>query len=528
MNKYSHVNLIALLSGLCCVGHADAREPHMVTVRASTTDEIVAAMVAASSSGRPTVIEIAPGDYQFTQTFVSNDRSSSLPAVHSTIYLVGRDAATTILDGQLVQTRILSVEKGGNLLLRNMTIENGFATCDSSCDFSNPGGGNAGGGAALNSGGEMKFEDCIIAQNSALDVSHIVSMLGGAILNLGGHFELDGTAVTGNTSMGNGGAVGLNGGSGTIRHSTINGNSGAFATEAGGGGVGGAVDVVVGKLNIDASTISDNVAGDPIVVDIQGYGGGIYNTSGEVWLRDSAVTGNMAAVLGFGGGIYNSGKMVVENSTVGGNAAPTLGGGIYNSGTLALQGVTIADNTIEGHTGDGLDEPFVPSGCSVDTPQLCISSGGGIWNEPTGTVRIATTVIAGNFFAVTPTPEIVAQHDESTGTPNDCDGVLSTEGHNAIGNNTNCTLRPVPEHPAATGDKVNLDPKLGELQDDGEPGNAHYPLLGGSPLIDAGGPIGSHCTPHDQIGEPRVDAGRYGGEILCDIGAIEFQPPRAH
>jgi hypothetical protein len=52
-------------------------------------------------------------------------------------------------------------------------------------------------------------------------------------------------------------------------------------------------------------------------------------------------------------------------------------------------------------------------------------------------------------------------------------------------------------------------------------------LLADSPLIDAGGRIGTDCTPRNQIGQHRVegdhchDAGR-----ICDVGAIEFQPSR--
>jgi hypothetical protein len=81
-----------------------------------------------------------------------------------------------------------------------------------------------------------------------------------------------------------------------------------------------------------------------------------------------------------------------------------------------------------------------------------------------------------------------------------------------------------------THDLVNLDLELGEFQDDGVAGNAHYPLLADSPLIDAGGSIGLFCTPLDQIGQRRVegDADHDGATNICDIGAIEYQPPAHH
>jgi len=46
------------------------------------------------------------------------------------------------------------------------------------------------------------------------------------------------------------------------------------------------------------------------------------------------------------------------------------------------------------------------------------------------------------------------------------------------------------------------------------PGHGHFPLLEGSPAIDAGND--AFCPSTDQLGQPRVG--------VCDIGAIEFQP----
>jgi hypothetical protein len=57
------------------------------------------------------------------------------------------------------------------------------------------------------------------------------------------------------------------------------------------------------------------------------------------------------------------------------------------------------------------------------------------------------------------------------------------------------------------------DPGLGPFTDDGIPGHGHFPLLPGSPAIDAGNDAA--CPATDQLGQSRV--GR------CDIGAIEFE-----
>jgi hypothetical protein len=65
------------------------------------------------------------------------------------------------------------------------------------------------------------------------------------------------------------------------------------------------------------------------------------------------------------------------------------------------------------------------------------------------------------------------------------------------------------------------DPGLAAFEDDGTPGNGHFPLLQTSPAVD-GGDILS-CTPTDQLGQSRVD-GDLSGSVVCDIGAVEFFP----
>jgi hypothetical protein len=77
--------------------------------------------------------------------------------------------------------------------------------------------------------------------------------------------------------------------------------------------------------------LSCNIASDS--------GGGIYNL-GTATVEESTVSGNSAGTAG--GGIYNaaSGTLLVKNSTVLHNVAPS-GADIYNLGTLTLTGGTI-------------------------------------------------------------------------------------------------------------------------------------------------------------------------------------------
>ena len=104
----------------------------------------------------------------------------------------------------------------------------------------------------------------------------------------------------------------------------------------------------------------------------------------------------------------------------------------------------------------------------------------------------------------------------------DCGGTFTSQGHNAVGTGADCTLKPAVKG-TDTHDLINVDPRLAALEDNGAAGNAHYPLLADSPLIDAGDKVGLRCTFRDQIGQRRLD-GDHDGNVDCDIGAIEFRP----
>jgi len=227
-------------------------------------------------------------------------------------------------------------------------------------------------------------------------------------------------------------------------------------------------------------------------------GGGLYNSNGTVWIVNSAITANGALPLGQGAGIHNGGEMSIIDSTIGGNVAASAGGGIYNSGRLELQGVTLADNEAQGAVLHG------PGPCV----EFCDQGGGGLWNAPSATAIAATSIIARNTGPFAP----------------DCSGVLISRGGNAIGDLTGCSIQASQgRHRNTPDDLTSLDPLLGALQDNGDAGRAHYPLLATSPLIDAGGKVGRLCEYQDQLGHRRRD-GDGDGKVLCDIGAVEFRP----
>jgi sugar lactone lactonase YvrE len=242
-----------------------------------------------------------------------------------------------------------------------------------------------------------------------------------------------------------------------------------------GSGFGGGGIYSQGKLTIAACAISGNTAG---------AGGGIANdTPGTVNVTNSNISGNTA---GTGGGISSFGIATITNSSISGNTAGG-GGGIYNvpngnaSSTLTITNSTVSGNTATQSGGLGKD-------------------GGGIYN--TSTVTAKNTIIAKNAGGAAP----------------DFSGTLTSQGYNLIGNTTATTITGT-----TTGNRLNIDPKLGPLQDNGGP-TFTQALLSGSPAIDGGGAGGPNTDqrgftrPVDSPATPNASGGNGS-----DIGAYEVQ-----
>ena len=151
-----------------------------------------------------------------------------------------------------------------------------------------------------------------------------------------------------------------------------------------------------------------------------------------------------------------------------GNEAQNEGGGLFHyNGTTDLVNVTIVDNrTISG-------------------------DGGGV-SYSQDTLNAKNTLIAGNT--------------DDGGQAPDCDGTITSQGYNLIGDTTGCTLSGsltgVISNTATTG--------VYPLTEDR--GTLVHPLTEDSMALDAGTDAG--CPATDQRGVPRVGT--------CDIGAFEY------
>lgn len=237
---------------------------------------------------------------------------------------------------------------------------------------------------------------------------------------------------------------------------------------------GGGIDRVfhvISILRLRGVTVRNGVASD--------IGGGIRN-EGFLGLGGVTLTDNEAG--SFGGAIANRSSMELGGVTISGNRAVTDGGGIDNAGggTATLNNVTIANNRADSDGNGGGD-------------------GGGI-KIFSGTVTVRNTILGGNTDPV------------GTSYP-DCSGTLTSDGYNIIQSTAGCTV-----DGDTTGNKTGVDPKVGQLRDNGGPTPTHM-LRPGSPAIDSGQPgrplpVG-RCDELDQRGIDRTLGGR------CDVGAIE-------
>ena len=94
----------------------------------------------------------------------------------------------------------------------------------------------------------------------------------------------------------------------------------------------------------------------------------------------------------------------------------------------------------------------------------------------------------------------------------DCRGVITSLGHNLVGDPTDCTITFFPSD-------LTGEPGLAAASDTGEPGGVSLSLLPTSQAIDAGND--GVCPRRDQRGQRRVNIPGVGAS-RCDISGIEF------
>src|SRR5688572_162402 len=202
---------------------------------------------------------------------------------------------------------------------------------------------------------------------------------------------------------------------------------------------------------------------------IKNSAGGINITNGQscpipvsVNVRQSSITG-MTTWPAIGG----CGSLSLVNSTINNNQG--VSGALNNfTGTMIIQNSTITNNSSIGGQ----------------------STSGGINSTAGGLVSIQNSIISGNTGY--------------GGIPQDCNGSITSAGHNIIGTTSDCIIT------VQANDKVGVNPQFGPLLP-----NGYFPLLSNSPAIDSA----SSCPSIDQRGVVRPQGS------TCDMGAYEYATP---
>lgn len=483
---------------------------------------------------------------------------SALPAIASDITFEGNGYS---INGNGAQ-RIFDVLLDATLSLRNVTLLNGRADRggaifnlgklhieDSS--FSGNTAYESNGGAIYNAG-HLTISNSVFADNIADRLGDVTSS-GGAIYNDGsdggtGELTVSDSSFQGNWAEWGGGAINNAAGVVTISHSAFENNSAD--------GFGGALD------NDDRMTVS----GSSFIANSSDRGGAIDNMD-QLTVSISQFTGNLAE--DFGGAISNKGEADVSDSNFTDNQTENSGGAINNDNAkLKVSGSSFSGNAskwggainsrddVSSQKADllVLDSAFVANtaeyggainangaqritgssftantstliggAISSSAGQLSVSNSSFSANKTElsgGAISLSNTVGAslshltlvenaaeeggGIFVYRRPGDEaLAALHNsliaDSDG--GDCSAVLAQASGNFIADGS-C-------EPDADG-----DPLLGALlvPEDGSP--AYYPLLAGSPAIDAADP--DYCEATDQTGMTRPQG------VACDIGAVEL------
>jgi hypothetical protein len=359
-----------------------------------------------------------------------------------------------------------NVQAGAHLTLTQITLSNGINTTD------------CGGSIKVLATAQLTLNETRFDNNRA-------NAQGGAVCNLGSA-DISASLFTNNASLGShGGAIG-NYGSLTVTNSKFMGNTAAIN--------GGAIDM--------GSTVA--VTNSTFISNTAGYrGGGINTYGGTLTVTGSTFSSNSAGL--WGGGLANDASTTtVSGSTFSANTSANVGGGVETSGagSLALTNSTLSANQATNEGGGLFWYPGVGTGPvtilnSTLASNISGTQGGNIYagGAANASIQLKNTLVA-------------------FGSPTNCDNPVASQGYN-LENANSCGL-------AASGDKINLNPKLGSLQNNGG-ATFTQALQLDSPAIDAG--TNSGCPATDQRGVARPIDGNQDGSAICDIGAFESPPP---
>lgn len=453
------------------------------------------AINSANASAQNDVINLAAGTYTLATAQDTSSGPTALPPIQAgsgTLTINGKSATVTRSTAQGAPfCRALKVEKGAVVVIKDLKIYE-FRNIDPKASYAND---TARQGGAIENLGKLTLTNCDVSVNESLS--------GGAISNegtltvnqgiynynrarRGGSFKNSGTAtfnkvVCSFNDAGTGGSI-ENTGILTVNAGFFQGNESAIS----------------GMMqNSGTATLKRTK-----VILNRSFSTGAINNDGTLTLIESLLTGSNS------GGISNRKKLVVRQSLILGNSSSNAGAGIYTTGTLEASNSTFANNSVAPISGGF---PIAGSALAVD------GSGSASLDSCTFANNSAPAAIAVKGGTLTLRNSIVARNggvdSDGNRTPGDIEvsgGSFRSGGNNLIGS-PGAVTGFIASDQVGT-DAAPLDPKLGELGDNGG-ATSTYTLLAGSPAIDKG----NTAQAIDQRGLPRP-AGS-----ADDIGAFEAQ-----
>lgn len=274
------------------------------------------------------------------------------------------------------------------------------------------------------------------------------------------------------------------------------------------------------NVNLEGLTIT-NGTDRRFFFNDAGSGGAIKFSGANLTLKDSVITNSSADI---GGAIASSGNVDVIGSTISNNS----GAGVSNpSGAIDANSLNVINSTVSDNRDRGI------SAGTLNVTNSTVSDNN-TSNTNGGNSGFATEILARDGTATVTSSVIAGKSQDQNGGDKftDLSGEFISGGNNLIAESDNASGFANGKNGDLVGTTENpIDPKLGELQDNGGT-TPTKELLDASPALDAGSNPGNLATDQrgegfdrtagngTDIGAYEVQAGGNGGGGNCDVSLV--------